>query len=459
MSVCVIGDIMLDKTYIGNSSRIAQEACIPIINTKEDDAKYNLGGAGNVYKNLISMNIKTDIMTTVGKDKNGDKIIELLRENEDNVIIIDEDRTTTTKNRFYVCNKLVFRYDSEDTYDINKEIEKQILYNITRRITKYDLLILSDYDKGVITDELSKEIIELCLRNNKKIYVDPKKRNVLKYKNCTMVKPNQNECEYITGKRLTKNNMRELSREVCEKIQSKACLLTMGGDGMIYYDKERDAYINMETDSKNVIDITGAGDVVMSAFVYGVCNNMTIRDTIRFANYCGELKVSHLGTYNVSPIDILGFNGTKIIKKTEDTIKILKRENKKIVFTNGCFDIIHYGHLKLLQDAKRMGDILIVGLNSDDSIKVNKGDSRPINNIEMRVNQLSALNYVDYIIIFNDPTPYNVIEKIRPNILVKGGDYKMENIIGREFCDEIKIIPYEEGYSTTNMVKKMKNEK
>jgi D-beta-D-heptose 7-phosphate kinase/D-beta-D-heptose 1-phosphate adenosyltransferase len=463
-SVVIIGDIMLDINYHGTSTRLAQEACLPVVNVDQTLTSYSLGGAANVYNNLISMVCETSIISVIGNNDNGAILLNMLEKcGNKNNIIIDSNRRTTVKNRFYVNNKLVFRYDIEDTCMINKDIELQILDAFKTHINSCEILVLSDYNKGVLTTTLTNKLIEIANENNIKVFVDPKIKDVNKYKSCFLIKPNQREGENICGHHITQQNCIESAKEICQIMNCTVCLLTLGEHGMIVYDTYMSPpELLIHTKSINVIDITGAGDVVLASFVYYYMKTYDVYKSAEFSNYCGQIKVKNLGTITITPYDILMYekNINKVISINDikPVVEIIKATNRTIVLTNGCFDILHVGHFNLLEKAKECGDILIVCINSDKSVKMNKGDSRPINDEQYRCKQLSMLECVDYVVVFDDKTPLDIIEKIRPDILVKGGDYNMSQILGKEYAKETRIIDYIEGFSTTsicNSVKKM----
>ena len=469
--VVVIGDIMLDINYVGHATRLAQEACIPIVNIKESNITYSLGGAANVYNNLLSMNINAQLISVAGKDKYYDIVCDKLEYSRKcyenvtgdcssyNMIVNDLNRCTTLKHRFYVNNKIVFRYDTEDLHDIDENIENMIIDFFTTKCNKCKLVVLSDYNKGMLTPRVTREIIKFSNENNIKVFVDPKIKNITKYSGCFLIKPNKTEGEQICGKVITNNTLSDRIIEICRITNSHVCLLTLGEDGMILYNSDNEKKYIVHATHNDVIDITGAGDVVLAGFIYHYLKNGCLYAATNFSNYCGQLKVRNFGTYTITPYDIMIYEKmTNKLISPEDitrTIKIIKDANKKIVFTNGCYDILHYGHLTFLEEAKALGDILVVALNTDESIKENKGDNRPINKLEYRIKQMCAIGCVDFVVVFGEKTPYELLEKIRPFVLVKGGDYAIDSVVGKEFAHKTIILKYNDGFSTTNIIKKI----
>lgn len=469
--ISIIGDVILDINYTGNSSRIAQEACIPIVKVDKNNISYSLGGAANVYHNLLSMGLNARLITVIGTDESGQILYNLLEDQRkkfktkwgitpaENIIIQSNDKCTTIKNRFYVDHKIIFRYDTENTNDICESIEFNIIKTFKDKWVSCEYIILSDYDKGVLTSYVTRSIIEESNKNNCKVFVDPKIRDFSKYSNCFLIKPNKDEGERICNFELTDDKICDGLLYICNKSNSQNCLLTLGERGIALYQSLINNTYMSGTCIHNLQDITGAGDVVMAALVYNFMKSKNLCEAAHFANYCGQLKVTNLGTYAITPYDVLMYNKitTKIIKDTEieRTIQIIKDANKKIVFTNGCYDILHCGHLEFLEEAKTYGDILIVALNTDDSIKRIKGDKRPINTLNNRIRQMNALKCVDFIVSFNEISPFFLIKRIMPDVLIKGGDYLEETIIGKEFSKKTIIGKYNNDCSTTNIIEQI----
>ena len=458
MNFIIIGDIMLDIYYISNSNRIAPEALIPVF--RNQSIEYKLGGASNVALNLKSLNCNVTIMSISGNDTNKEKIIELLdKKNIEHHIIIDSERKTTSKNRI-ICDNIIYsRFDIEDTYEIEKEMENKIIQQFLLQINekKIDGIILSDYNKGLLTETLCQQIIELANENNIPTFIDPKVNNIKKYKHCTLFKPNLSESALISDK----DCLNEKIVDIYNKINCKIVLITLGKNGMIYYDGLN---VNRISHEKLIqcIDATGAGDTVISTFAYYYVLHNDLFNAVKFSNFIGAKSVQCGGNYVIQINDIYEFeHNNKFITKLLDIDNLIEfkklNSHKKIVFTNGCFDIVHTAHLKLLKFCKSKGDILIVGLNSDNSIKRIKGDLRPINCEIDRAEFLQLLDFVDYVVLFSDDTPFNLLSKLQPNILIKGGDYNVESIIGKEFAEEIILYDFIEGKSTSNIIKKINN--
>lgn len=456
MNIIVIGDIMIDINYESDITRNAPEADIPIYNILHKN--YILGGAANVAFNLQKLGTNIELIGLIGDDSYGNIIQDLLDKNTiKNKLFIDNERNTTQKNRIFFKNKIQVRYDIEDTSEILRTTEEKILDYIINK-ENINAIIISDYDKGLITEHLCQNIINYANNNDIPTFIDPKIKNYLKYKNCFLLKPNINEAEKITDEK----KLDKIIEIINKKIMCKNVLITRGQQGMILNSTsnkiEHDCIIK-------ITDVTGAGDIVMSILVYNYLKYNDLLKACKIANYVAGKSVDSIGNYTVSEKDIIEYeekitkciNSTKIIFDYE-IHKIEKiSKNNNIVFTNGCFDILHSGHIKNLQFAKSNGDILVVGLNSDASIRRLKGSERPINDINERSTILSLFDFIDYIIIFSDDTPFNILKILKPHILVKGSDYKIENIIGNEFVEKVVLFDYIHGKSSTNIIKKIKN--
>jgi len=457
MSIVVIGDIMIDINYHSEVKRNAPEADIPIYNVL--DINYILGGAANVANNLKELNTNIELLSIIGNDYYGQKITCLLEsKNINNKIFIDEKRKTTQKHRIFLDNTLKVRYDIEDNHELSIELSDEIFDYIVS-LNNLHSIVISDYDKGIISEYLSQKIIKYANENNILTFVDPKIRNFNKYKNCFLFKPNQSEAEIITEEK----NIETILKKIKNIINCKNILLTRGKEGMIL----NNIYNKFEHDNIiNLTDVTGAGDIVMSLVVYCYLKYSDLNLACKISNYIAGKSVGFVGNYETNLQDIEEFFENKInndfIKNKiyfDYQINDIKNisKNNNIVFTNGCFDILHSAHIELLKFAKSKGDILVVGLNSDESIKRIKGQDRPINDINERSKILSLFDFIDYIIIFSYDTPFEIIKLLKPSTIVKGGDYNIENVVGKEYTKEVLLFNYIENKSSTNIIKKIKN--
>ena len=451
MNIVVLGDIMMDINHKSITTRSAAEADLPVYKVLETN--YILGGAGNVAKNLKNLKTNVEIICVLGNDNYGKKIDNTLKElGIKNMCYFDSSRKTTQKNRLFCDEKLVSRFDIEDSHDIDVNMESSIFNYIDKKINSINAFIISDYNKGVVTASLCNKIINLCKNHNIPTFIDPKFTNIHKYKNCFCFKPNLKEAETISGS----TNLDKVFEDIKNIINPVNLVITSSRDGMFLNNSTNQIKHKSEIP---VIDVTGAGDIALCIIVYIYIKSKNMKLACEIANFiCGK-SVQTIGNYQLVLQDIYDFYlQNKIIYDYEsEKISYLSslKDNNKIVFTNGCFDIVHSAHLKLLKFCKKQGDLLIVGLNSDSSIKKLKGESRPINLVEERADFLLQTSYVDYVIIFDTETPYEIINTLKPNILVKGGDYKIEDVIGRKFVDKVILFDFIKDRSTSLVVKKI----
>ena len=460
VNILVVGDSMLDKYIYSSSKRISPEAPVPVLNPYKSEFK--LGGAANVANNISALGANVTLLSIIGDDENQLVIKDMTKKEKiDSIFIEQKNSKTTLKVRIMANGQQITRLD----YDMNIKIEfVEKLINEFKKIFKnYDLILLSDYNKGSLT--YASQIINTASDLNIPVIVDPKGDDFKKYKNADLITPNLSEFNLIVGKTNSLEEEIIKGRHILKKFNIKNLLLTKGKDGMIFISK--DNFLNLPSEAKEVFDVTGAGDTVISTFAVSLASDNSYFESTRISNYAASLAVSKLGTSTVSKKELddaiskfsVNLNFKKYISISE--IPRLKRiiKKKKVVFTNGCFDILHPGHLDLLKECRELGEIVIVALNSDISIKKIKGEKRPINNLSQRIEMLNHINYVDYIVSFDELTPENLIREIRPNFLVKGGDYKIDEIIGSEFMDSINgqvvLVQFKDGYSSSNIINKI----
>ena len=462
-SCIVVGDIILDKYIYGNANRISPEAPIPVINVTNE--KYVLGGAANVAANIAGLGIKPYLCGVVGDDLGGNVITDMLeREHIQYIGVRDKNRTTTVKTRVVGVNQQLVRIDEERVDDISEKAQEDIFYEIVERIREVSVVVISDYNKGVITTSFCKRLIELCNRNQIKVIVDPKKNSWDCYDGAYIITPNFKELCGALGSTI-ENNEDCISARALELIRShrlEQVLVTRSQYGMtLIKEKSTKTYKAIQHE---VYDVSGAGDTVIATIAAFLSAGYSLDESVAVSNYAAGLAVSKSGTYVVKikeVIDYINHYGTwyedKIVDK--EGLKAIsdswKHSDERIVFTNGCFDLLHIGHIEYLNMARALGSKMIIAVNSDDSVKRLKGPSRPINDERARSLALAALQCVDAVIIFGEDTPEELVKIVRPDYLVKGGDYKPEEIAGRQYAGEVVTIPLTEGYSTTKLIEKI----
>ena len=467
-SVIVVGDLILDEYIWGSVSRVSPEAPVPILESKSENMA--LGGAANVANNLVALGCEVHLVGAIGQDEKGDRLLNLI----ENLGVHTEGiyrfvhRPTTAKVRVIAHNQQVLRIDKEDNRPITEETENKFIYYLNQTIPKMDGVICSDYKKGILTDKVLKTIMHRAKNSKKMVIVDPKSKDFAIYKGASVITPNEKEVEEASPIKITSSLDLERSAEYLLGLtKGEALLITRGKDGMFLYSNNAKP-IEISTVAREVYDVTGAGDTVISVFGLAAFSGFAFEEAAWLANMAAGVVVGKLGTATVTLREINEFLQEEMLRSSQTVLEVeelkkivsqAKAIGKKVVFTNGCFDIIHGGHIEFLQKAKSLGDFLIVGLNSDSSVSQLKGEQRPIKNQEERANILSALKYVDYIAIFDELTPENLIREVHPDILCKGDDYNIDEVVGREIVEgygaRVELIPIVQGLSTTNIVQKI----
>ncbi len=460
IKVLIVGDVMLDQYLWGNVGRISPEAPVPVVNITE--TRMVPGGAANVANNVASLEGEVMLLGLIGADINGQQLKSLLTERSIKHDLITSGKPTISKIRIIGNKQQMIRLDYEETTPPDADLTDALINKINTHINNYDIVVLSDYNKGTCTPEICRHLITSAKSNNIPVIIDPKGKNWDKYRGATLVTPNMKELNDLTEMEIM-NDDTSLEKHLPDlfiKLGFENLLITRSEKGMSLFDGQ--ALEHFPTMAREVYDVSGAGDTVIAALTLGIASGYSLRDAVEFANIAAGIVVGKIGTVPIQKSDLyrdLHLSYNKII--SPDDIKTvnesLKKENKKIVFTNGCFDILHIGHVKYLEKAKELGDILILGLNTDNSVRRLKGEDRPVNKEDDRAAVLAGLSSVDYIVKFDDDTPLNLIKSIKPDFLVKGGDYTIENVIGGEFAGQVVLIDFVEGYSTSRIIKKLRN--
>jgi D-beta-D-heptose 7-phosphate kinase/D-beta-D-heptose 1-phosphate adenosyltransferase len=462
-NILVIGDLMIDHYLWGSCERISPEAPVQVVDIAKETTV--LGGAGNVINNLKVLGAKVSVASVIGDDDNGQELLGMLDSIgvDSKNIVLQKDRKSTKKSRVIAVSQQIIRYDKESKEDITVESVDKILDSLSTTIKDFDIVILSDYGKGVLTNKLSQEIIELSNKNGIKVLVDPKGSDYSKYRGAYLLTPNKKEAIFATDIDIVdEKSLKEALLKLKKECDLGVSLITLSEDGIAIYDKELKIF---PTVAKEVFDVTGAGDTVIASIAFALSSSKSIEETAKFSNLAAGVVVGKIGSATVSLDEIEEYEASlhkstsdahiKSFKEINSLVKYYRKNAKRVVFTNGCFDILHVGHVKYLQIAKSFGDILIVGLNSDASVKRLKGESRPINVAEDRAYLLAALEAVDFVVPFSEDTPHELIKMIEPDTLVKGGDYEGKVVVGTEFAKELKLVDFVDGKSTTKTIEKI----
>jgi D-beta-D-heptose 7-phosphate kinase/D-beta-D-heptose 1-phosphate adenosyltransferase len=459
----VIGDLMIDHYLWGSCERISPEAPVQVVNVKSESTV--LGGAGNVINNLNALGAQVDVISVIGGCEISDELKALLTSIKVNTqyLITQEDRITSKKSRIIASQQQVVRYDRESTNEISHESQKEILTTFRSIISNFDAVLLSDYGKGVLTKELTTSLINIANKNNKKVLVDPKGLDYSKYKGAFLLTPNKKEASEATQIAIKDDD--SLTQAITQlKIQCdlNVSLITLSEQGVAIYD---DKLRTHPTVAREVFDVTGAGDTVLASLGFALACEYEIDDAVEFSNLAAGVVVGKIGSATATLNEIIEYESSLNKSTSDEHIKTLgeittlseelKTRGKKIIFTNGCFDILHTGHVRYLETAKSYGDVLILGLNSDRSVTALKGEGRPINLQLDRAYILAALEAVDYVVVFDEDTPYDLIKAIKPHVLVKGGDYEGREVVGQDIVDELKLVQFIDGKSTTRTIEKI----
>ena len=463
--ILVIGDLMIDHYLWGGCERISPEAPVQVVDISRETTV--LGGAGNVINNLVALGANVCVAGVIGNDESGEELRDMLEKLGVSAegLVVQEGRKTSKKSRIVASNQQILRYDRESKESISDESTQAVIAYASRVMGECDVVILSDYGKGVITDALAQGIICSARELGKKVLVDPKGKDYTKYRGAYLLTPNKKEASEATGIAINDEaSLRTALLRLKETCSLECSMITLSEDGIAIDDGTMRRF---PTVAREVFDVTGAGDTVIASLSFALSCGMSIDESAVFSNRAAAVVVGKIGSATVTLEEIEEYEATlhqsdsrTHLKSSGEIVEIvqrLKAKNKRIVFTNGCFDILHVGHVKYLQEAKSYGDVLIVGLNTDASVRVLKGPTRPVNSEEDRAYILGALEAVDYVVLFSDETPYELIKSIAPDILVKGGDYEGKSVVGAEFSGELRLVQFVDGKSTTATIARINN--
>lgn len=448
--ILVIGDFMVDNYTWCDCSRVSPEAPVLVAKTLKEDKR--LGGAANVYANLKSLGADVFAIGVIGDDESGN----FLKANLKGEFLIQKGRKTPFKNRIMAHNQQVLRVDEEDVSEIL--LENELIFLFEEKIKAFEAVILSDYAKGVLTTKICKALIRKANELEIPILIDPKGNDFSKYKGATLLTPNKKEAlEALKFENLDAENLEKGIKKLKDDFSLRYSIITLSEAGIAVFDK---ALQIAPAKALEVYDVTGAGDSVIAVLAFCLASGIEIFKACEIANEAAAVVVSKIGSVSVSFDEIKSFKKSnfesKILSK-EELLKKLKEQNKKVIFTNGCFDIVHFGHIKYLEKAKRLGDILVVGLNSDSSIKRLKGEIRPVNSQFQRACMLAAFYFVDFVVIFEEDTPFELIRFLKPDILVKGADYQGKEVVGSHLVSKVEFIDFEGDFSTSKIIDKIRN--
>lgn len=471
--VLCIGDVMLDRFIYGGIERISPEAPIPVLLVERE--KIMLGGAGNVVANIAALGARAVLLSVTGADAAGADIARQLEEiGVEAALETAPDRFTTVKSRFVSSGQQMLRVDREKTQAVPADVARRIIARAEEIIPAVGAVILSDYKKGLLTDDIVAEVIAIARRHNKPVIVDPKGLDFARYKGATVITPNRKELETAAAMKAgSDEEVRAAGMKLITTCGVSAVLATRSKDGMSLVTEDA-APLHIPANVREVYDVSGAGDTVIATFAAALAAGVTLRASALLANIAAGIAVGKPGTATVRPDEIetalhdgYAMEKQAYHRKTKLTTKQGAAEQAerwkirgfKVGFTNGCFDLLHPGHISTLRQAKAACDYLVVAINSDASVKRLKGPARPVQDETARSAILSALEMVDLVVVFNEETPIELLKAIKPDVLVKGGQYKLEEVVGYDlvmgYGGKIVRADMEDGFSTTNTIQKM----
>lgn len=473
--VLLAGDFMLDAYIYGDAERISPEAPVPVL--KVTHIEYSCGGAGLVAANLCALGGVPLCVGIVGDDANCEKLKELLKANgaDTSGLMNVSQRPTTTKQRLiglaqHRHQQQLFRMDCESVEPLTAEQQTRLVAIYKEKLEQADIVCLQDYNKGVLTESFCKQAIQLAVNSGKKILIDPSPvSDYSKYTGATLITPNRQETSLGLGFEIkTIDDAAKAAEQFVSKLSLEAVVITLDKEGA--YLKSPDIAEHVSTRPRKVYDVTGAGDTVLATLTLSLAAGCDYKTAVQLSNVAGGIEVEKFGGATVTIEEIIteiaylgrGSEGKiRSVDSLQAELNWRQKQNQKIVFTNGCFDVIHRGHIEFLKFCKQQGNVVVVGLNSDKSVKTIKGPDRPIHNQMDRAAVLSAFESVDFITIFDEPDPLKLIEKVRPDVLVKGQDWEEKGVIGTEFVQsyggKIVLAPLVEGKSSTSVIEKMKS--
>jgi D-beta-D-heptose 7-phosphate kinase/D-beta-D-heptose 1-phosphate adenosyltransferase len=466
MHVLVIGDVMLDRYIWGDVERISPEAPVPIVRAghRSDQA----GGAANVAANIAGLGAQSTLIGFIGADDEGHCLQQCLsKAGVTGQLVTVSSHPTTSKLRILGGNQQILRLDVEKTGAFADDAYQQLLEDVARVLPEANAVILSDYAKGVLSEKICQSIIALARHNGVPVLVDPKHRSFERYRGATTICPNLSELIMATGMPGESiEKMLEAGQTLVSELNLDYLTVTLSEKGIAILRK--DDKKTFPAVARQVYDVSGAGDTVIATLALSLASGLEIETAVQLANVTAGIVVSKVGTVPVTRDELLTSLMPEIELQAEEKVVALDRlktrisawrsKGEKVVFTNGCFDLLHIGHISLLQSARREGDRLIVAINSDQSVSGLKGPTRPIVRERERAYVLAALSVVDAVVIFGEETPLELIEALRPDVIVKGGDYNEDTVVGarevRSWGGRVKIVPTVEGFSTTRLIER-----
>jgi len=465
----VIGDLMIDEYVRGEVNRISPEAPVQVVAVNNED--YTLGGSGNVVNNLMALGASVTVLGVVGEGSNGKLLCDQLNTigADTRGIIQEPGRHTTKKTRIIAEHQQVLRVDRETQKEISAATFNHIIQIAEEVIPNVKVILISDYGKGLINRSMIKRLVQIAKTHNKIVIADPKGLDFTKYAGVNLLTPNKKEASLASGKEISDDGtLADAGKTLLDKSGIENLLVTCGKDGMVLFEKDRKPF-KIDTRAREVYDVSGAGDTVIAVLGLALAAGQPFKEAVSLANTAAGIVVGKVGTAAVTQKELsealkASAAGTapkhKTLKELSELCRKLQKDGKRIVLTNGCFDLLHVGHIKLFSTSKKLGDVMIVAIDDDDSVRRLKGPDRPVIGATERVRILSALDSIDHMVVFGDQELDKVIESIRPDILTKGSNYDSEGVLGREIVEayggRVELIPITEKISSTQIINTIK---
>ena len=469
-NLLVVGDLMLDEYLWGEVDRISPEAPVQVVSIKNE--YYAMGGAGNVVHNIVALGAKVTAAGVIGTGRNGEILLNKFKGlGIDTAGIIQEPgMPTTQKTRVIASHQHVLRIDRETDKTISDSTIDKITRFIEDNITHVDVVLISDYGKGLITKRLLSGVISAAQKHKKVTIADPKGLDFSKYSGVSLLTPNKKEAALASGIEIVdESTLLKAGNKILQTVGLDKLLITCGKDGMVLFDQNKEPY-KVRAKTRQVYDVSGAGDTVLSVFGLAIASGASFKDAMSIANTAAGIVVGKVGTATISrqelstalkPYEDILSSKYKSISELPALIEELKKKGKRVVLTNGCFDLLHAGHILLFSASKQLGDILIVAIDDDESVKTLKGPGRPVLHSKERVRILSALDAVDYVVVFSSQELIKLIEIIGPDVLTKGSNYTSKEVFGRERVEalggKVVLIPVSENISSTRIINNIKS--
>jgi len=467
--VLLVGDMILDRYLHGSSDRVSPEAPIMVLTATREE--HRAGGCGNVAANLRALGADVSCVAVVGEDESAARVRDLFAAADlrTDGLVVDRSRPTIRKTRVVAQSQQLLRIDEEQARPLSPEVEAALIARLEPGLATADIVVVSDYGKGALTDAVLERVCRAKGDRRPRVLVDPKGRHYARYRGATILTPNKLEAETATGIALdTDEGNRRAALQLCRMADLEAAIITLGARGMYCCLADGSKEWSIPARARSVYDVTGAGDTVLATLAFALASGADLEAAMQLATAAAGVKVQRFGVVAVTPAEIEtalregGPSSGKLVERDEllRRVALERASGRSLVFTNGCFDVLHVGHLEYLQEARAQGDVLVVAVNDDESVRrQGKGPGRPVNRAEDRAAMLAGLECVSLVTLFAEDTPLELIRALTPDVLVKGADWKDKGVVGQAWVEghggKVVLAKLREGYSTTETLRRM----